>query len=460
MIERSRQSIYRFDRIRFTHNQQFLYLPEHYKQGPYWEGLIRAFKITNSVYGLALQSLIARGAMIPLPYFDIVSGSPERLSKHISSSTVLKQLVGIGLFEIVEHSDLGACVKITDGALPELTLPKPSMLRASVIAEEIILSGLKEWIRNTGLGSANSIHTRNLRKQPKFGQFKWDLSAPSYLQPLRRLTKERKPLAGFVVADVLLGRDVEPADVEYFFRKTDTMNRQPSAFVAMLIANRFREDALRAGRNKGLLFVTTETLFGREVAEGITQLIQVLSNAAAAISSDPTLVSQLFLKLDALKGASLNLKGPLFELLQAHLMRVHGWNLLSIGDLRRDPISKRVAEIDILAIKGTQVVACECKGYVGNAVEEEEVEKWLQTKVPTIRASMEFDRFYQTKEVIFQFRTTSTFSSEALAYLKNKKSEIKKFQFDWEDGSGVLAYAKNLEDNYAMKILREQYNLS
>ena len=206
--------------------------------------------------------------------------------------------------------------------------------------------------------------------------------------------------------------------------------------------------------------VTTETLFGREVASGLSQLIQVLQNAAAAVGANPAIVSELFRKLDGLIGASLNVRGWLFELLAAHMLKTDGWSVTSIGELRRDPNSGELAEVDVLAIKGKNVIALECKGYITNEVTEDEVKKWLTESVPRIRASLLADRFYQQKGAfVFEFWTTSKFSVDALRLLQEKKQEIKKFSFNWVDGPALLQFSKTSKSEYASRILREQYQL-
>jgi Holliday junction resolvase len=336
-----------------------------------------------------------------------------------------------------------------------------SGLRPRLIAEDILLGGLADWIRNTGLGSWNQVEVRSLKRQPKFGQFRWDLSAPSFVYPVRS-SRKQGPGAGFVVGDVLLGREIDTPDLGYFFEKATVMRLQPNTrpFLAIFLAERYTADALRAGRQMGLLLATTETLFGRRVAQGLTDLVNVLGNAAAAVSANPKIVAELFGRLDELKGASLNVRGWLFELVAAQILRAGGWSIQSIGELRRDPTSGEAAEVDVLATRGIEALVVECKGYVNTQVTIHDAEKWLTKSVPRLRGSLLFEKFYQSKEITYQFWTTSTLSSEAAAYLKKKKTEIKKFTFDWLEGPGVMMLSKSSKSEYTTRVLREQYQLA
>ena len=462
IIQRSGSAVARLSNIRFAHNEQFLYLKKQYNKAIFWESLIGAFRATKSVYGLAVDSLIARDGAWPVYYFDIISGSPENLSKHISSSTVLKRLLEIRLIEIVEYPDLGGLARISSAAIPQLSKVIGKSLRSRLIAEDILLFGLQDWLRKTGIGSWKQVKVRVPGTKPKFGQFRWDFSAPSFVYPMRILHRSSaRNINGFVIGDVLLGRVVEEKDLEYFFTKADMMRSQPKTrpFLAIFVAERFETTALKKGRNKGLLLLTTETIFGNEVASGLSELIQVLNNAAAKIDSNPAVVPELFKKLDGLKGASLNTRGWLFELLTAYLLKADGWHIISVGELRKDPSTGELAEVDVLAARGTSVVAVECKGYFTNEVTKEEVEKWLTKSVPRIRSSLLSEQSYQSKEIEFTFWTSSKFSTDAVAYLEARKKEILKYRIAWKAGLEIMKYAKETGNGYASRILLEQYGL-
>jgi hypothetical protein len=109
---------------------------------------------------------------------------------------------------------------------------------------------------------------------------------------------------------------------------------------------------------------------------------------------------------------------------------------------------------------GNSVTILECKGYINNDVTENEVRKWLTESIPRIRASLLVDPFYQKKgDFKFRFWTTSKFSADAVTFLQSKKQEIKKFSFDWLDGPALLKLAKASKNEYASRILREQYRI-
>src|SRR6185437_9263023 len=103
----------------------FLYLPEDYGGGRFWEGLGRAFQESESAYGNAVHSLVARGGIVPARYFHVFSGSPVRMKKQISSETVLHRLVELQIASIAHHPDFGECVTLRPEFLEFASLTRP-----------------------------------------------------------------------------------------------------------------------------------------------------------------------------------------------------------------------------------------------------------------------------------------------------------------------------------------------
>ncbi len=356
-VQRAGPNVVKLRKIRFRHNDQFLYLRSDYRSARFYQNLLLAFDKKESAYGLAVNSLLARDGLVARPFFDIISGSPVLMKKQISSGRLLQNLMEIGVVEVVNHADLGECVSLTTVVGDVSLSSKPLNFRARLLAEDILLGAVKEWIKNLGLGSFNKVQTRNLKAQPQFGQFKWDVTVPSYIHPLRRHDRASSKLnPGFIVADVLLGHDITLQHLRYFLKKNAMMRSQRSTlpFLSFFVAEHFTTEAFNAGRSDGLILATTENLFGREVASGLTELLRVLNNAAAAATANPDALEKLFSKLDAMKGVELNVRGALFELLFARCLNEDGWHISSMNQQVKDPIEGGLAEMDILATRGVR----------------------------------------------------------------------------------------------------------
>ena len=131
--------------------------------------------------------------------------------------------------------------------------------------------------------------------------------ARAILRPVRRFS-EQKLIPGFIVADVVVGAQLDKTSVAAFLRKCELLShlRKIPQFLPMLIADGFTPEALRECRSSGIITTRPETLFGQDVAHALGDLLQTLSDAAAVAAANP----------DRIEGASFA-ASPLSKDLQA-----------------------------------------------------------------------------------------------------------------------------------------------
>jgi len=233
--------------------------------------------------------------------------------------------------------------------------------------------------------------------------------------------------------------------------------RTAAPFLSFFIGEHFTRDAFGAGRKAGLILATTENLFGREVASGLAELVQVLDNAAKSVTANPDLIEKLFSKLDSMKGVELNVRGALFELLYARYVDKDGWRISTMNQQIKDPVNGGLAEIDILAIRANMLLVCECKGYVKNEVTYTEVESWITSRIPRIRNFLLQQENFKHLELRFQFCTTSRFKPEALTLLRNHASMVKKYAVEWKDRGDLESHILAMKDGHLLKLLQQYY---
>ncbi|QDE70168.1 hypothetical protein [Myxococcus xanthus] len=465
-IERAPPEVQKIKNLRFPHNERFVYLKEQWNTEEFWQALLKALDDTGSVYGLALHALKARGGLVPRKHFSIICGSPEFLKKHVPAQGVLERGLDLRLFRLQTHARLGECVTFGE------RLPLPSIplnaVRARRLTEDLLLNALKEWLRNLGLGSYESVKLRSdeapAEEQPRFGQFRWDLTAPSYMHPL--LTFDRRSKSGgnpgFIVADVVLGTTLTEQQVEVFLHKCEVMRyqRKTRPFLAFLIADHFERQAFALGRNRGLVLATPGAVLGEDVGTALQTLLSTLTHATDAVVQNPLVVIDLVNRLSKIEGAAGNLRGALFEMIIAHLVRVNEGNETQLGVGITDPTTGARAEIDVLRTKGSQEVAVyECKGKSPNTrVSREEVEKWLKISVPRIDAYLHAHPNHHACRVRkFEFWTSGTFVPEARQLLQQAKASTRKYQIDFRDGEGVLEYARDIRDTHFLELLSQHF---
>ena len=327
--------------------------------------------------------------------------------------------------------------------------------RPRMLAEGVILDGVREWARKLGLASYDSIAIRGESKPCQVGQFKFDLTGPSYLLPLRRGSSRN----GFLVADVFAYGQMGRHSIQYFIRKIQMLRASSNSGDALpiLVAERFTAGALRAGRVAGIVLATPTNLFGYKVGAAIQSLVGVLRNAAAIATANPGRLVDLIHDLAEIEGAAGNLRGVLFELITAYLARLDAVSV-DIGITARDPDTGKMADIDVLQVRSrAECVGIECKArHPGGVVGEDEVQDWIR-RIPIFRAHLVREQRFREAAISFEIWTTGVFSSGALALLEDEKKKRTKTPINWKDGMQVAEVAKRAKEKAIREALYEHF---
>ena len=215
-ISRSGNGVMKFPIPLLPNRESFIYLERQRTTEEFWPNFLDALRESNSIFGFAIDSLLAKGGIINIKEFAVFSGAPVALKKQVTSSRVEQTLEAAGVIrrENVNGED---CYVISR---PELGYPEYESFKARNIIEDIMIDGVREWVRKMGLASYNSIAIRRENPEKRMvGAFKWDLTGPSYLLPLR--VGNSKP--GFFVADVFSGSTLDENNVSYIIRKSQLL---------------------------------------------------------------------------------------------------------------------------------------------------------------------------------------------------------------------------------------------
>ena len=373
------------------------------------------------------------------------------MKKQVTTTRLLNALIAAGAVKRGAFEGLGDCVAI---ARYELGTVNAEHVGARRLAEGVVLDAVREWLRNLGIGSYNSVKIRGEDAERFVGQFSWDLTAPSYLLPLKRADGE----PGFVAADVFVDQHLDKYQIRYFVRKAQSVKASlPSSILPILIADGFTKGALREGRSAGVILATPTNLFGQKVGDALRELVHTLKNAAAVAATDPAKLARLVEDLSEIEGAAGNLRGILFELIVAHLARLDGVSV-DVGVTARDPTTGKSADIDVLKIESNAACSCiECKGKrPGGEVTLEEVDDWL-VRIPTFRAHLSRQERFREARMSFELWTTGTFAPDARARLESERAHRTKSRIEWKDGLAVKTIAKGAKERAIRVALDNHY---
>ena len=441
----------------------FFYLRSQWNQEQYWTQLQRDLRASNSIYGIAMDGLLARGGIVPIDEFHIVSGAPLRLKNQVSSEWVAKRLVQLGAMRREEVEDVGSCYVANPQITDYFADPNTTDFRALRIIEKLGLEGLREWVAKNSIGAYTKATIRGEDYPTQVGSFKWDLTAPSYLAPLKRHSisdVESRTLPGFVVADSFVTQKLDSMHIQYFIHKTRLYDKTANSgkLLPILMAREFSQPALNRGRQEGVMMATPKNLFGSRVAKSLENLLGVLTDVSTIIEDK----QGLYVMIDALseiEGRSGNMRGILFELIVAHIIQ-HAFSAKDLGFrvAHTQKASGQKTEIDILVRVGTNSVRLiECKGKnPGGELSKSEVDSWLQ-KIPIMRDYLDTRSDLRNCRRIYELWTSGRFSPNAVTKLQSEKAQRTKQPIDFKDGGEVCELASNSGLKEIVRALNEHF---
>lgn len=421
--------------IRFKHNEQFLYASMHERTGQLQAALFEALVHSKSNFKIPLLGLQARGGIIPTYLFPAISGFPLLSREHRQNATkALSHLLETGL---LIKNELADSIELSDLFAPNIV--SNARYRARLVAEQILLMAMKDWLRLQGFLGAEKCSLRNAQKAPQFGFYQWDLVAPSFISPIStRLVTGVQP--GFIVADAILGRKLSLADVTPFIHKITAIrgNTRNRPFLAILVADWFDKEAFIEGRKQGLVFTTPKNLFGKSLSELLDYFVQGLENKQSFLLLKPDYMSHLANNLLALQ--------HLTE--AAGFATEHFFSLLVgacfVGESAVPPVydvnlgSRHV--IDLIYASNNKLIACVC---IWRSEKTPVNDSDLAETIKNVSAIHSLFGVIHRPDVVLKICTNRTFTQSALKIL-DEKSEL--FPLSWVDGPALrkLISSRNL----------------
>lgn len=459
-VSRANGPVRRLQGLKFPRGARFLYHQTNFRSEGYWNALLRDIGEAGPAYAAAIAALRARGGVVPLSHFDVISGAPVAQQGQIASDAVLRRLEAIQVLETFEVPSVGTCVGLAAGG--HFSRISKSALRARLLTEKILLLAIKDWARKLGVASYDKIALRDdAVEAPRVGTFRWDLTGPSYMRPMIRRAADGKPKPGFLVCDVAVGTTLDEKAVGAFIRKCLLLGqlRRIAPVLPVLVADRFTPEGLHLGKAQGVMMATPSALFGDEVAAGLTALLRTLTKAAAVAVKQPEVIGELFGKLSGIEGAAANLRGALFEMIVGYCVQRLDHGLIDIGKEVVDPESGARAEIDVFRIKTHQEVwSYECKAHQPDElVSEQTVKLWIEERVPIIHRALSKRDDLRDYKFYYEFWTCGVFSSDAIQMLEAAKSRTKRYAIGWKDRHAVQSYVKSIKPKSVLKTLDQHF---
>jgi hypothetical protein len=431
----------------FSASQSLLYHSDTYNSEIFFTSIKVAFEKAGKRYSAIVTALIYHGGIIAKRDLANYSFSPIKHTKgHVTFESIIKNLQKLNILVDYDdnHYQLNSKISSLDSDL--------RYYKAIEFSKNLLLQQFNSWARNVGIVSfAKGDYNTEV------SNFQFAYTAPTYINGLVQY-KDNKPKPGFLVADILLGKDViYIKEVEFLIQKIKIIRAiNPSLrLFPVFITEGVEVNAFNSLKKLGVMVASIKEIFGENYYELLNSLINTIVNAGSVLKTNPEKYIELMLQLTKLvDGKTNNLRGDLFELAVGYYYG-QTCKYLEVGKKVRIDGEFRPREIDVFAIYSEELKLIECKGY-NYAIDDEYILSYLNEKIPALKRWLDKSTFTQRKYT-FEIWSTGGFTENATNLLEKAKMNTKKYSVNFLNKKSILDRANELSTNKFVTILKDYY---
>lgn len=422
--------------------QSILYHEKNWTNPDFLDRLVEIIRNHALQHYAALNALNIHYGVIPDDILAEYTFSPVgNVKGHKNFSSIADDLKRLRLVEKYENSYI----------LSESLFFNDKKSKALNVIHKLTISHFHEWGRNIGLFSYDSASFHS-----EMSSYQFALVAPSYINSLTSISNNGKKIPAFVVADIILNRDIKSSDIDYFIKKVENVSsRNPhTKIIPFLLIGTHDQEIYKALKSKGIIVGNIDELFGNKYSESVYGILNLIENAGAILKKNPDQYLKLVGSIEALsQGKTYNLKGDLFEMAIGYFHGQFCQSLEVSKNITHNTVSR---EIDVYALYQDKVVFAECKGY-NSKIDIKDINEWLSEKIPVIRKWALSCESLCDKQIIFEIWSTGGFTEEALTKLSDTKNNLKKYKIDFFDSTAMLKLARDKKVRRLVDILNSYF---
>lgn len=427
----------------FVSNQSLCFLEEQYKNEQLFDILSKSLFEFGLKYWYCLNAIKNSGGIISTKYLECYTNYPiQPLKRHLPFKIVMQKFVKEGIIVFNGTNEYFFSPKFCPTDTSSLTY------RTIETIKDDILNHFQNMMKNMGLISFNTGEIFG-----EYGKFRWGFKGVSYI---RGLVNNKQP--GFVLADILFGRETYKQDVLFFIEKLNHIQsfKNSSKVIPFLIIDNLHPDALVELKKNGIAVGLISELFGEKYAKALSELVSILNNAGANLKTQPDKYLELIEELKVFNETLIfNIRGTLFEYFVGH---IHSKKSQSI-DLGREIFENSGRhEIDVFAIYNDKVVFIECKA-TNSKIDKPKIDKWIKIKIPAFRTWLLKQETLKNHNIEFEYWATGGFTDDAIQELNDFKEKAQKFKVSYFEPQTIRELTLKMKnkklkealDNYFLK---------
>lgn len=288
----------------------------------------------------------------------------------------------------------------------------------------------------------------------EFSHFQWAATCPSYMQPIYDI---KEKAVGFVVVDVVYGKQVDIDDVRFFIDKVKVIRcyRKVNNFLPILLIESATLEAFNMLKNEKIFIGVINNIFDEQYTHILSDIYYVFNNATRIMMKEPSKIDFIIEHIAKNEGRFNNIMGDLFEYMVGSFYYEKG---TSYFEMNKFIPNKRGTknEMDIFLCKDNKAIVVECKA-MKSPLSFKYVKKWISEILPVFRTWIQ--EKYPRRQCEFQIWSLGGFDEEARRYLTEHKKSAKKYSLEFLDKEKMINLAKQYNDsNFVKKIQNHFYD--
>ena len=443
-ISRAKTPVKKLYKFKFDKNQLFYYLKSQYMSEKYKSALLSSIKRHSKVIYTYIQAFISQNGYISKTILPAFVGAPVgKIKGHKKHADILQNLIDTEI--ILEFSEERYSL---NPAFYDIGNLNHSI--GLEIAKKIIINDFSRWAKEINLVSFEK--GKGLFDTPKFAQFQWAYTAPSYIQPLYSYKSEQP---GFVIADVFFGKVATVESLGFFIEKLNIIRsfRNIQSFLPILLVDKIDPEALAILKKNKVMIAILNNFFTEKYTDLLNDLVNIFTNATSIINKNPNELYHLFDKIEKSEGRYNDMSGDMFELLVGSHYSFVGCSYLKSKMDIYDGNGKH-KELDWLLEKDGTTIVVECKA-TRSEIDEKFILKWLNENIPFTRRWLIENK--QVEKMEFQLWSVGGFTPEALKLLQKAESETQKYSIKHFDKQKMMDMAKDKNDTNFIQIMNHHF---
>lgn len=287
-VDNARQLICRLEKpylklkLGFKNNQSFIFSESVDMKKCYKTLLMNLKEHSKAYYEVIIAIINNYGFFNKNQICNYLSSPIEEIKGHKTAMEIIDDLLKNGI--IVEVR--GELLQLNHNFIDLKAFnTNYSSYKGNEIKKVMVSNRFSNFVRFSNMCSFDSGKT--IRENPNFASFQWSFSAPSYINGIKKKTKQNKDIIScFIAGDIFFINTNNHGYLDYYLKKIEIINMSKNSqpYLPYLIYEYIPEQQFKALKESGIILINIKEIFGETLANQLEILDKIFYDYKANIA--------------------------------------------------------------------------------------------------------------------------------------------------------------------------------